>query len=119
MSEEPKKSTRGFASMTPERRREIASMGGKSVAREKRVFVTNHALAAAVASKGGKSVPAEKRAFSRNHALAVEAGSKGGRASHQARAAAIERTRAQVVRETGEMLDRFAGGDPGRHDGKR
>jgi general stress protein YciG len=44
---------RGFASMSEERRREIAS-------------------------KGGKSVPADKRAFSMNPALASEAGRKGG-----------------------------------------
>jgi uncharacterized protein len=46
-------SRRGFASMNPERQREIAS-------------------------KGGKSVPAEKRSFSQNRDLAAEAGRKGG-----------------------------------------
>lgn len=44
---------RGFAAMTPERRREISS-------------------------KGGKSVPAEKRGFSRDPNLAREAGKKAG-----------------------------------------
>jgi general stress protein YciG len=47
---------RGFASMSQERQREIASMGGKSV-------------------------PAEKRSFSQNRDLASEAGRKGGQAS--------------------------------------
>ena len=47
---------RGFASMSPERQREIASMGGKSV-------------------------PAEKQSFSQNRHLAAEAGRKGGLAS--------------------------------------
>ena len=46
-------SKRGFASISVEKRREIAS-------------------------KGGKSVPAEKRSFSQNHNLATEAGRKGG-----------------------------------------
>ena len=49
-------SGRGFASMSMEKRREIAS-------------------------KGGKSVPADKRAFSQNRDLAAEAGRKGGLAS--------------------------------------
>ena len=56
----------GFASMNPEKQRQIASMGGSSV-------------------------PAEKRPFARNHRLAAEAGRKGGMASsgrHRHRAAA-------------------------------
>ncbi len=47
---------RGFASMSPEKQREIAS-------------------------KGGKSVPSEKRSFAQNRDLASEAGRKGGRMS--------------------------------------
>jgi len=35
-----------------------------------------------IASRGGKSVPAEKRSFSQNRNLAAEAGRKGGSASH-------------------------------------
>jgi general stress protein YciG len=50
-------SKRGFASLSMEKRREIAS-------------------------KGGKSVPADKRSFSQNRGLALEAGRKGGSASH-------------------------------------
>jgi general stress protein YciG len=50
-------SKRGFASISVEKRREIAS-------------------------KGGKSVPAEKRSFSQNRNLASEAGRKGGSTSH-------------------------------------
>ena len=52
-------SKRGFASISVEKRREIAS-------------------------KGGKSVPAEKRSFSQNRNLATEAGRKGGSTSHSA-----------------------------------
>lgn len=49
---------RGFASMTPEKRREIAS-------------------------KGGRSVPADKRSFAQDRALASKAGRKGGKTSHK------------------------------------
>ncbi len=55
-------SKRGFASMNPEKQREIAS-------------------------KGGQSVPAEKRSFSQDRELASEAGRKGGQASGNTRAA--------------------------------
>ncbi|GAA0757257.1 MAG: general stress protein [Brevundimonas aurantiaca] len=50
-------SKRGFASMDPERQREIAR-------------------------KGGASVPSEKRSFSQDRSLAAQAGRKGGEASH-------------------------------------
>lgn len=72
------KSTRGFASISPERRREIASMGGKSVPDEKRSFSKNRELAQAAGRKGGKAVPASKRSFFKNPALASEAGRIGG-----------------------------------------
>ena len=51
------KSKRGFASWTPERRAEIARLGGKSV-------------------------PADRRSFSQSKDLAASAGAKGGAASH-------------------------------------
>ena len=53
-------SGRGFASMDPERQREIAR-------------------------KGGASVPSEKRSFSQDRSLAAQAGRKGGEASHGSR----------------------------------
>ncbi len=53
-------SKRGFASMSPERQREIAS-------------------------KGGKSVPSEKRSFSQNRDLASQAGKRGGQLSRSSR----------------------------------
>jgi general stress protein YciG len=57
ITETPKKpALRGFACMTPERRREIAR-------------------------KGGAAVPANKRSFSKDAKLAASAGSKGGSAS--------------------------------------
>ena len=49
-------SKRGFASMSPEKQREIAS-------------------------KGGKSVPSDRRSFSQNRDLASQAGRKGGQIS--------------------------------------
>ena len=49
-------SERGFASMDPERQRELAR-------------------------KGGESVPSEKRSFSQDRSLAAEAGRKGGEAA--------------------------------------
>lgn len=51
-------SRRGFASMSPERRREIAR-------------------------KGGASVPADKRSFSKSADLAASAGRKGGSVSRR------------------------------------
>ncbi len=49
-------SKRGFASISVEKRREIAS-------------------------KGGKSVPGDKRSFSQNRDVAAQAGRKGGQVS--------------------------------------
>jgi uncharacterized protein len=83
--ETPKKSpasTRGFASMDPEKQRAIARKGGESVPHEKRSFSQNPGLAAEAGRKGGQSVNPSKRSFSRNHTLASEAGRKGGHASH-------------------------------------
>jgi general stress protein YciG len=62
-------STRGFASMSPEKRREIASRGGKSVPAEKRTFSTDRTLAKEAGRRGGVSLEPEKRSFSRDHSL--------------------------------------------------
>jgi general stress protein YciG len=48
------KKPRGFAALTPERRRELASKGGKAVAPEKRYYA-NKANASAAGFKGGSS----------------------------------------------------------------
>ncbi len=77
-------STRGFASMDPEKQRAIAQKGGKSVPNEKRSFAQNPLLAAEAGRKGGMSVSPAKRSFSQNHDLASVAGRKGGHASHGA-----------------------------------
>ena len=60
MARENLASGRGFASMSEDRQREIAS-------------------------KGGRSVPAEKRSFSQDRGLASLAGRKGGQASGSTR----------------------------------
>lgn len=58
MPHTPTKARRGFAAMSPEKRREIAR-------------------------KGGASIPADKRAFSQNRDLAATAGRKGGAVSRR------------------------------------
>ena len=84
MEEMKKKSTRGFASMDPEKQRAIARKGGESVPSDKRSFSKNPDLAAAAGRKGGTHVDPAKRSFARNPQLASEAGRKGGHASHRA-----------------------------------
>lgn len=70
---------KGFALLSPERRRELASKGGKSVPAESRGF-SNKDVASKAGKKGGKSVNPQNRAFSRNPELARKAGKKGGAA---------------------------------------
>lgn len=53
MTEERSK-LRGFASMSPERRRQIASRGGKNVPPERRVYSTNRQLASDAGRVGGR-----------------------------------------------------------------
>lgn len=72
------KTLRGFACLSPERMREIARMGGKSVPAEKRSFSQDPELAARAGKKGGLNVDPAKRTFSRDPSLASAAGRKGG-----------------------------------------
>lgn len=74
------KGKQGFASMDPEKRREIARKGGRSVPDEKRSFTKNSTLAREAGKKGGKNVDPKKRSFSINRDLASSAGRKGGKA---------------------------------------
>jgi len=67
-------SKRGFASMDPEKQREIARKGGQSVPDEKRSFSQNPELAARAGRKGGQSVDPSKRSFAMNHELATALG---------------------------------------------
>jgi general stress protein YciG len=55
MTKESGISRRGFASMTPERRKEIASMGGKSVDPANRAFAKDKNLARAAGRQGGRT----------------------------------------------------------------
>lgn len=57
---------RGFAAMSPEKQREIASKGGRSVPADKRSFAQNRDLAAAAGKVGGSNVPDDHRSFSQD-----------------------------------------------------
>ena len=72
---------RGFASMDPEKQKEIAKKGGESVPAEERSFSKDRDLASEAGKKGGENVPPEKRSFSQDPELAREAGRKGGESS--------------------------------------
>jgi len=48
------KKPQGFAAISPERRKEISTLGGKAVPAEKRAFSVKAGLAAKAGSKGGK-----------------------------------------------------------------
>lgn len=56
-----RKAKRGFAAMTPEKRREIARKGGQSVKPETRAFAQNRDLAAEAGRKGGAQSPGKRR----------------------------------------------------------
>ena len=56
-----RKAKRGFAAMTPERRREIARKGGLSVKPENRAFAQNRDLAVEAGRKGGAQSPGKRR----------------------------------------------------------
>ena len=51
---QPKK-PRGFAAMSPERRREVARKGGESVGPQERAFFKNRDLAARAGRVGGEA----------------------------------------------------------------
>jgi general stress protein YciG len=54
------KSRRGFAAMSPEKRREIAAKGGAAVPPEKRSFSQNRDLAASAGRAGGSATPRQR-----------------------------------------------------------
>ena len=62
MAGDSKKSKRGFASMSAERQREIASKGGKSVPADKRAFSLNSALGSEAGRMGGHNSPGRAKA---------------------------------------------------------
>lgn len=57
---------RGFAAMTPERRREIASLGGQAVPAEKRAF-SDRKLAKIAGRRGGKRAAKRETQESEGH----------------------------------------------------
>lgn len=78
MSDETRKTKRGFGSMDPARQREIASRGGSSVPAASRSFSRDPELAREAGRKGGQCVKPSNRAYSRDPELASEAGRRGG-----------------------------------------
>lgn len=78
---EKPKSRKGLASMSPEKRRMIASMGGKSVPKEKRTFSRNRTVASEAGKKGGRTTRPETRTFAVYPELAAVAGRIGGSTS--------------------------------------
>ena len=53
MTDAPKKKPQGFASLSPERRKEVAASGGAAVPSHKRSFAQSPSLAASAGAKGG------------------------------------------------------------------
>lgn len=62
---QPKK-PRGFAAMSPERHREVAAKGGRSVEPQERSFSRDHGLAARAGRIGGEAKPKPKGATMRD-----------------------------------------------------
>lgn len=71
MTEVKKKSRRGFASMSPEKRKEISSKGGKSVPKNKRIYAVNRKLASEAGRKGGMAAKKKKPDAKRDEAAVV------------------------------------------------
>jgi general stress protein YciG len=74
-------SGRGFASMDPERQREIASQGGKAAHQKGTAHEFTSEEARVAGSKGGKAAHQKGTAHQFNSQEAREAGRKGGQAS--------------------------------------
>ena len=82
--DEPAKgrSGRGFASMDPQRQREIASQGGRAAHLKGTAHQFNSEEARIAGSKGGQVAHRKGTAHEFNSEEAREAGRKGGHASH-------------------------------------
>ena len=68
-------SKRGFASLSPEQRKEVARKGGLAVCAKNRSFSRDRELAASAGRKGGQ---ARGGNFANDPERAIEAGRKGG-----------------------------------------
>src|SRR5688572_33073985 len=82
---EGRRSLRGFASMDPERQRQIASLGGRAAHQQGTAHEFNSEEARAAGRKGGEVV-------SQNRAHMSEIGRKGGEASGGGRGSRRSRT---------------------------
>jgi uncharacterized protein len=80
------KGKRGFASMDPEKAREIQRLGGQTAQRRGRAHTFTPEEAREAGQKGG-------RAVSRNHAYMAEIGSRGRASSRKRRSEAKDRNR--------------------------
>ena len=78
-----KTSTRGFASMDPQRQREIASQGGRAAHQKGTAHQFNPEEARIAGSKGGQVAHRKGTAHEFDTQEAREAGRKGGQASHK------------------------------------
>ena len=76
--------TRGFASMDPQRQREIASRGGKAAHQKGTAHEFNSDEARAAGSKGGQAAHRKGTAHEFDSEEARAAGRKGGQATHGA-----------------------------------
>lgn len=82
---EPKKSKRGFALLSPEQRSWMRAKAGNPSLLRSAASLANPGLPAEAGKKGGqKNVPAEKHSFSNDPKLAEEPGRKGGITSRTA-----------------------------------
>jgi general stress protein YciG len=80
---QPGSINRGFASMDPERQREIASVGGKAAHQRGTAHEFTSQEARDAGSKGGQAAHLKGTAHEFNAEEARLAGSKGGQAAHQ------------------------------------
>jgi general stress protein YciG len=76
---------RGFASMDPQRQREIASQGGRAAHQKGTAHQFNKEEARVAGSKGGQAAHRNGTAHEFNSDEARAAGRKGGQASHAKR----------------------------------
>lgn len=83
---------RGFASMDPERQREIASQGGKAAHQKGTAHEFTSEEARVAGSKGGKAAHQKGTAHQFNSQEAREAGRKGGQASSGGNASSAGKT---------------------------
>ena len=84
------RSTRGFASMDPERQRQIASQGGRAAHEKGTAHEFTPEEAREAGSKGGKAAHEKGTAHEFDSEEAREAGRKGGLASANANRATVD-----------------------------